>query len=71
MEDGGNRHVCCRFSRRLQEGRGPRAPGAKNKTEAIDGILSSALIRPRQGRQDGEGGWESATTVDVVLGESE
>lgn len=60
--------MCRQFSRRLQEGHGPRAPGAKNITEAIDGILSSALIRPRQGRQDGEGGWEREATVDVVVG---
>lgn len=64
--------MCRQFSRRLQEGHGPRAPGAKNITEAIDGILSSALIRPRQGRQDGEGGWEGGwereATVDVVVG---
>lgn len=59
-----NRHMCRWFSRRLQEGRGPRAPGAKNKTEAIDGILSSALIRPRQGRQDGEGGGRMGARSD-------
>lgn len=60
--------MCRRFSRRLQEGRGPRAPAAKNKTQAIDGILSSALIRPRQGCQDREGGWEREATVAAVVG---
>lgn len=53
----------CAFNRQEEvswrlQGRQPRALGAKNKTEAIDRILSSTLIRPRQGRRGRGGEWE-------------
>lgn len=55
----------CAFNRQEEvswrlQGRQPRALGAKNKTEAIDRILSSTLIRPRQGRR-GRGGEREKT----------